>query len=157
MDLNNIKNVYFVGIGGIGMSALARYFKANGCLVAGYDRTPSPLTEKMAKEEGIDINYSDEASVIPEAFAGRKTRWPSIRPLCRKIILSWSFCDAPDLFFIKGRRFSAFCPAPAKRCVLPGRTAKRPAPRCSPIFSEILPWAAMLFWAEFRPISERIF
>ena len=68
MDLNNIKNVYFVGIGGIGMSALARYFKANGCLVAGYDRTPRPLPEKMAKEEGIDINYSDEASAIPEAF-----------------------------------------------------------------------------------------
>ena len=45
--LKDIKNVYFVGIGGIGMSALARYFKAIGCHVAGYDRTPSALTEKM--------------------------------------------------------------------------------------------------------------
>lgn len=62
--LENIENVYFVGIGGIGMSALARYFKAIGCRVGGYDRTPSALTEKMKQREGIEVNYQDEESEI---------------------------------------------------------------------------------------------
>ena len=62
--LEDIKNVYFVGIGGIGMSALARYFKAIGCHVAGYDRTPSALTEKMKQGERIEVNYRDEEAEI---------------------------------------------------------------------------------------------
>ena len=62
--LKDIKNVYFVGIGGIGMSALARYFKAIGCHVAGYDRTPSALTEKMKQGERIEVNYRDEEAEI---------------------------------------------------------------------------------------------
>lgn len=63
-----IRNVYFVGIGGIGMSALARYFKANGYRVAGYDRTPSALTEKLTREEAIPVNYKDEAEEIGMEF-----------------------------------------------------------------------------------------
>ena len=57
-------NVYFLGIGGIGMSALARYFKANGYQVAGYDRTRTVLTEKMQREEGIlrAISYEEGAT-----------------------------------------------------------------------------------------------
>ena len=47
-----MKNVYFIGIGGIGMSAIARYFKRKGLEVSGYDRTPSELTSKL-QEEGI--------------------------------------------------------------------------------------------------------
>lgn len=66
--LDNIKNVYFVGIGGIGMSALARYFKLKGYEVAGYDRTETPLTKKMAKEEGIAINYVDDAQEIASKY-----------------------------------------------------------------------------------------
>lgn len=66
--LDHIKNVYFVGIGGIGMSALARYFKANGYEVAGYDRTSSALTEKLRKEEGIAVNYIDEEEEIAAAY-----------------------------------------------------------------------------------------
>ncbi|MFT4876455.1 MAG: UDP-N-acetylmuramate--alanine ligase, partial [Bacteroidia bacterium] len=46
------KNIYFLGIGGIGMSALARYFHAQGYMVSGYDKTPSPLTNKL-QQEGI--------------------------------------------------------------------------------------------------------
>lgn len=57
--------VYFLGIGGIGMSALARYFKAKGHEVAGYDRTPSPLTHRL-ENEGISIHYVDDPSLIPE-------------------------------------------------------------------------------------------
>ena len=63
-----IKNVYFLGIGGIGMSALARYFKAVGYRVGGYDRTPSALTQKMQMEEGIEINYDDISEAIPSEF-----------------------------------------------------------------------------------------
>lgn len=63
-----IESVYFVGIGGIGMSALARYFKANGYRVAGYDRTPSPLTEKLSAEEAIPVNYRDAEEEIGAEF-----------------------------------------------------------------------------------------
>lgn len=55
---DNIKNIYFLGIGGIGMSALARYFKANGKTVKGYDKTPSPLTDRLVVE-GIEICFED--------------------------------------------------------------------------------------------------
>lgn len=63
-NLDNIKNVYFLGIGGIGMSALARYFKFLKMNVAGYDRTPTELTTKM-KSEGIDIHFEDDIRHIP--------------------------------------------------------------------------------------------
>lgn len=64
---DSIKNVYLLGIGGIGMSALARYFIAKGFKVGGYDRTPSPLTGKMKQEEGMAINYLDlESAIMPE-------------------------------------------------------------------------------------------
>lgn len=59
------KNIYFLGIGGIGMSALARYFHKKGCAVTGYDKTPSPLTRKL-EEEGILIHYEDNPNLIPE-------------------------------------------------------------------------------------------
>lgn len=57
--------VYFLGIGGIGMSALARYFKANGYAVAGYDRTQSPLTQRL-ETEGISVHYVDDPALIPD-------------------------------------------------------------------------------------------
>jgi len=62
-----MQKVYFIGIGGIGMSALARYYKHAGALVAGYDRTPSPLTTEL-EQEGIAIHYDDNLSLVPEAF-----------------------------------------------------------------------------------------
>lgn len=57
--------IYFLGIGGIGMSALARYFKAKGHEVAGYDRTPSPLTKRL-ESEGIAVHYTDDPLLVPE-------------------------------------------------------------------------------------------
>ncbi len=65
--LQNRKNIYFLGIGGIGMSALARYFKAKGYRVAGYDRTESGLTRQLQKE-GMDIHYEDNTNLIPEDY-----------------------------------------------------------------------------------------
>ncbi|MGE0091298.1 MAG: Mur ligase domain-containing protein, partial [Bacteroidales bacterium] len=58
-------NVYLIGIGGIGMSALARYYKHNNLFVAGYDRTPSNLTSHL-QAEGIDINFQDSVDIIPK-------------------------------------------------------------------------------------------
>lgn len=67
MTLEGIKRFYFIGIGGIGMSALARYFKAKGFDVAGYDKTPSPLTDEL-QEEGISIHFQDWGSDLPKDF-----------------------------------------------------------------------------------------
>ena len=61
------KNIYFIGIGGIGMSALARYFVANGNTVAGYDKTQSILTDTL-QDLGITIHFKDEVSEIPNVF-----------------------------------------------------------------------------------------
>lgn len=63
--------VYFIGIGGIGMSALARWFKHQGYAVFGYDRTPSELTDNLSKE-GIEIHYEDAIEAIPEAVLNAK-------------------------------------------------------------------------------------
>ena len=60
-----MKNVYFIGIGGIGMSAIARYFKFKGYEVSGYDRTPSELTAKL-ESEGIEVHYEDNVGFIPK-------------------------------------------------------------------------------------------
>ena len=67
MDLNDIKAVYFVGIGGIGMSAIARYFLSRQTPVGGYDRTPSHLTERL-QAEGAKIIYTDEPNDISPEF-----------------------------------------------------------------------------------------
>ena len=72
MRLEEIKNVYFVGVGGIGMSALARYFLAKGKQVAGYDRTPTELT-RCLEQEGAQIHYSEGVEFIPEAFRRAET------------------------------------------------------------------------------------
>lgn len=67
MELKDIERVYFVGIGGIGMSALARYFAHRGAVVCGYDRTHTNLTTKL-EQEGIIISYFDDESSVPVTF-----------------------------------------------------------------------------------------
>jgi UDP-N-acetylmuramate--alanine ligase len=67
MNLNQIHRVYFLGIGGIGMSALARYFKFIGKEVAGYDKTRTPLTTEL-ENLGMTVHYEDTADLIPEVF-----------------------------------------------------------------------------------------
>ena len=66
-----MKKIYFLGIGGIGMSALARLFLHEGCLVAGYDRTRTPLCEAL-EQEGCAIHYEESVDLIPEAFRNPK-------------------------------------------------------------------------------------
>ncbi len=72
MNINDIKSVYFVGIGGIGMSAIARYFLSKGIFVAGYDKTPSNLTEELQKE-GAEIHYEEDEALIPERCKDKDT------------------------------------------------------------------------------------
>lgn len=72
MELKDIKAVYFVGAGGIGMSALARYFIHRGLVVAGYDRTPSDLTRQLEKE-GMVIHYEERVDEIPQACRDRES------------------------------------------------------------------------------------
>lgn len=67
MNIEKLNNVYFIGIGGIGMSALARYFKAIGKQVSGYDKTATPLTDELVRE-GIDVHFTDAVSSIPEGI-----------------------------------------------------------------------------------------
>ena len=59
------QNIYFIGIGGIGMSAIARFCKFKGCRVSGYDRTPSDLTRQL-EAEGIPVHYNDDSAMLPE-------------------------------------------------------------------------------------------
>ena len=63
MDITEIKSVYFIGAGGIGMSAIARYFIHKGVVVAGYDKAPSALTNQLEKE-GMLIHYEENVEEI---------------------------------------------------------------------------------------------
>ena len=71
MNLSNIHNVYFIGIGGIGMSAIARYFVANGKQVAGYDRTETALT-KTLQQLGIQIHFNEDVSAIDSKYKNQE-------------------------------------------------------------------------------------
>ncbi len=72
MNLKSIHTIYFIGIGGIGMSAIARYFSANGKKVAGYDKTPSPITDDLQKIN-IEIHFEDAVAHISSLFLDKET------------------------------------------------------------------------------------
>jgi len=72
MNLQKFKKVYFLGIGGIGMSALAQWFKAQGYEVAGYDKNPSPITEKLI-QTGIDIIFEENIELLPLNLSNEDT------------------------------------------------------------------------------------
>ena len=85
-----VENYYFLGIGGIGMSAIARYFKAKGFNVAGYDRTASLLTHELEKE-GIAVNYSDEVEVIPSEYKNPDNTFVVFTPAIPKDNVQYNF------------------------------------------------------------------
>ena len=72
MTIKDIKSVYFIGAGGIGMSAIARYFVSRGLVVAGYDKTPSELTRQLERE-GVLLHYEDNIEQIPHACRNNKS------------------------------------------------------------------------------------
>jgi UDP-N-acetylmuramate--alanine ligase len=89
-SIKNIENFYFVGIGGIGMSALARYFILQGKNVFGYDRTSSKITDSLINE-GVSIQFKDDASLIPEVIQENKNTLIVCTPAIPKNnkILTW--------------------------------------------------------------------
>ena len=89
MNLNQIHNVYFIGIGGIGMSALARYFKAIGKNVSGYDKTETELTKDLAKL-GINIHFEDKTELIPDDYNVENTL-VIITPAVPKHHVEWNY------------------------------------------------------------------
>jgi len=78
------KQVYFIGIGGIGMSALARYFNQNGLTVGGYDKTPSPLTKQL-DEEGCMIHFDDLGDQLPEQFRNKENTLVIYTPAIKQL------------------------------------------------------------------------
>ena len=100
MNLNQIHNVYFIGIGGIGMSNLARYFKNLGKNVSGYDKTPSALTNELIAS-GISIHFEDSIDAIPKDFYIENTL-VIITPAVPKTHLEWNYFLERD-FQVKKR------------------------------------------------------
>ena len=97
MELKDIKAVYFVGAGGIGMSAIARYFLHRGVVVAGYDKTPSVLTKELEKE-GALIHYEENVEGIPEACKDANTTLVIYTPAIPK--------DHKELIFFQENGFT---------------------------------------------------
>ena len=83
-QFDQYKQVYFIGIGGIGMSALARYFNQNGLTVGGYDKTPSPLT-KLLEEEGCMIHFDDLGDQLPTQFSDKTTTLVVYTPAIKQL------------------------------------------------------------------------
>ncbi|MFN3755820.1 MAG: Mur ligase domain-containing protein, partial [Flavobacterium sp.] len=101
MNLNEIHRVYFIGIGGIGMSALARYFNRLGKVVSGYDKTPTPLTDELYNE-GISSHFVDDISYIPEVFLDKKNTLVVITPAIPSNHQEWNFFQSGG-YLIKKR------------------------------------------------------
>src|SRR6056297_581352 len=79
VNLERIHNIYFLGVGGIGMSAIARYFNALGKRVGGYDKVSRPITDKLQRE-GISVNFTDNVESIPEHFKNKENTLVIITP-----------------------------------------------------------------------------
>lgn len=90
MKLDTLHNIYFIGIGGIGMSGLARYFKRIGKEVAGYDKTPTRLTAELTSE-GIPIHFEDAVSHIPKPFTNSAHTLVVYTPAIPREHAEWNF------------------------------------------------------------------
>ena len=90
VQLSDFKKVYFLGIGGIGMSALARYFNSTGYEVGGYDKTPSPLTDQLI-QEGCEIHFDDLGSQLPQKFHDKSNTLVILTPAIPKDHLEQNF------------------------------------------------------------------
>ncbi|WP_442267369.1 UDP-N-acetylmuramate--L-alanine ligase [Tenacibaculum sp. ZS6-P6] len=100
MNLKDIHIIYFIGIGGIGMSALARYFHANGKQVAGYDKTPSPITEDL-QSLGIEIHFEDDINLIPKEVFVKENSLVVYTPAIPKIHTELNYFKDNDFEVLK--------------------------------------------------------
>ena len=94
----NYSHIYFVGIGGIGMSNLARYFRARGKAVAGYDRTQTPLTVQL-EAEGIEVHYTEDSAAIPIDFLNAGTTLVVRTPAVPKTMPNSAFSERTAIRF----------------------------------------------------------
>ena len=101
MEVKNIKSVYFLGAGGIGMSALVRYFLQQGKFVAGYDRTTSELTSHLI-EEGADIHFEENIDAIPTQCLDKESTLVVYTPAIPKEHKEWMYFQEKG-FSIKKR------------------------------------------------------
>lgn len=99
-SLNNISNFYFIGIGGIGMSALARYFKAAGKNVAGYDKTPSEITRSL-NALGIDITFNDSLDEIAALYKNQQNTLVVYTPAVPTIHLGYQYFQQNNFKILK--------------------------------------------------------
>lgn len=100
MNLNEIKQAYFLGIGGIGMSAIARYFHSLGMVVSGYDKTETTLTKSLISE-GIDIHYQDLGSDISKVVSDKETCLIVLTPAIPQNHLEWKWLSENNYTILK--------------------------------------------------------
>jgi UDP-N-acetylmuramate--alanine ligase len=100
VDLNQYKNIYFLGIGGIGMSALARWFRVQGFVVGGYDKTSTDLTTRL-QEEGMDIHYDNQVGRIPTAFYNKAETLVVWTPAIPKENIELKYFQESDYVMLK--------------------------------------------------------
>lgn len=100
VNIQDFKSVYFLGIGGIGMSALARYFKNTGYEVGGYDKTPSPLTDQLIKE-GCEIHFEDLSENIPTNFQDKNRTLIVLTPAIPKDQGEWNYFRSSGFTILK--------------------------------------------------------
>ena len=99
MKLDNYDSVYFLGIGGIGMSAIARWFRDAGLRVAGYDKTPTPLTHQLI-EEGIEVHFDDKIELIP-GFVSKEKTLVVLTPAIPADHKEWNFLKQQGMQILK--------------------------------------------------------
>jgi UDP-N-acetylmuramate--alanine ligase len=100
IQLSDFRKVYFLGIGGIGMSALARYFNSTGYEVGGYDKTPSPLTDQLI-QEGCEIHFDDLGQNIPPKFNDNSTTLVVLTPAIPKDHSEWKYLQESGFIILK--------------------------------------------------------
>jgi UDP-N-acetylmuramate--alanine ligase len=131
--LNQFPYVFFLGIGGIGMSALARWFHTNGHHVSGYDKTETPLTLAL-QAEGIAVHYTDEVESIPADIRDNKAQ--------TLVVLTPAIpADSREWAWLREQGYDI-----RKRSQVP--TAKRPRAAWWRICCITRGWMQVLFWAE---------
>ena len=123
MNIENFKNIYFIGIGGIGMSAIARYFKAIGKNVSGYDKTQTLLTGELEKE-GIDIIFSDGVDNIPNIYLNKKETLVVYTPAIPLSHKQLSFFKKEDFLLMKRAQVLGFLSDPLNGIGIAGTHGK---------------------------------
>jgi len=123
LNINKIENIYFIGIGGIGMSAVARYFVAQGKNVAGYDRTPTPLTAQL-QAEGIAIHFVDDVEKIAAPFLDKNNCLIVYTPAIPKTHKELNYFQDADFQIVKRAKVLGLISAELRSIAVAGTHGK---------------------------------